>query len=328
MVSCGPLLDTMTSMPRLRPATLDDAAIAARIMTSVLPDEPWDADVVRFNWSIPEKTMVRRRFIVEERGEPVGLAYAHNPAAWTADQPHFGRVNVTLAPGAQDPDDYDQLLGELTDQLVGAGAEAFQSHAREDEEFVRAGLERNGFRLDRLSKAWELDLVSNRDRLLAERAQARARMGEVSVEMLPLSAITAPDTLPRLYELDVQTTQDIPHTVPFVDPTYEEWVAGLENPDVRRDRFWTAWREGDVIALSFLRYPKVGVVWTGYTACRRDQRGQGIARAVKMETLGQAIELGVERVRTDNDEQNAPMLHINEELGYYRIPGSLSYLRP
>ena len=48
---------------------------------------------------------------------------------------------------------------------------------------------------------------------------------------------------------------------------------------------------------------------------------------MKMETLGQAIELGVTSVRTDNDEANAPMLHINEKLGYHRIPGFVSYLK-
>jgi hypothetical protein len=44
-----------------------------------------------------------------------------------------------------------------------------------------------------------------------------------------------------------------------------------------------------------------------------------------METLAQAIELGVALVRTDNDERNAPMLHINEELGYTPIPGWADY---
>ena len=105
---------------------------------------------------------------------------------------------------------------------------------------------------------------------------------------------------------------------------FEQW--GM-SPDFRADRSWLA-RDGEqVVAWSFLKYPAVGRVWTGYTCSARSHRGRGIARAVKMETLGQAIELGVRSVRTDNDEQNAPMLHINEKLGYHRVPGFLSYLK-
>jgi len=46
---------------------------------------------------------------------------------------------------------------------------------------------------------------------------------------------------------------------------------------------------------------------------------------VKMETLAQAIELGVGSVRTDNDQRNAAMLHINEQLGYTPLPAYAEY---
>ena len=46
---------------------------------------------------------------------------------------------------------------------------------------------------------------------------------------------------------------------------------------------------------------------------------------MKMETLAQAIELGVDSVRTDNDQRNVAMLHINEELGYAPLPAFADY---
>jgi len=54
-------------------------------------------------------------------------------------------------------------------------------------------------------------------------------------------------------------------------------------------------------------------------------RGRGIARGVKLQTLAQAAELGVPEVRTDNDSENAPMLHINERSGYHPRPGFVEH---
>ncbi len=315
-------------MPRLRPVTLDDAPAVARVMTEVHPDEPEGAIELRYRWAKPNETMVVHRFVVEEGDQVAGYARAGWPSRWPENEGRFGEAELVLVPNAHDAGAYDRLLAQLSEMVVEAGAETVESGAREDDDFFIAGLERNGFRRDRLSKAWELDLVANRDRLLALRSETRAKMREKRVELKPMSEIDHADRDRLLFELDNTTTADIPHTVPFVFPTFNEWVRHMRRPSVHEDRVWTAWRDGEVVAMSYLEFPSVGRVWTGYTCCRKEQRGQGIARAVKMETLGQAIELGVDRVRTDNDEQNGPMLHINEELGYYRIPGFLSYLRP
>ena len=56
--------------------------------------------------------------------------------------------------------------------------------------------------------------------------------------------------------------------------------------------------------------------WTAYTGTSRSVRGRGIARALKYESIGQAIELGMDRVRTNNDADNPPILRINAEMGY------------
>jgi GNAT superfamily N-acetyltransferase len=81
--------------------------------------------------------------------------------------------------------------------------------------------------------------------------------------------------------------------------------------------------------MSVLEYPPgVGNVWTDYTGTARSARGRGIARALKCETIMQAIALGVTHVRTNNDGENKPILHLNEELGYQRIPGNIQLLKP
>jgi len=104
-----------------------------------------------------------------------------------------------------------------------------------------------------------------------------------------------------------------------------EWL-GL--PTIHQDRFWIA-RIGDQVAgLSTLAFPvERGIVGTDWTAVGRAHRNRGIARALKLETIAQAIELGVDRVRTDNDSTNAPILHLNAELGYRRVFDRLALTR-
>jgi len=54
--------------------------------------------------------------------------------------------------------------------------------------------------------------------------------------------------------------------------------------------------------VSVLSYPQVrGMPGTDRTATARSIRGRGVARALKLETLAQAMSLGVRRVQTGND---------------------------
>ncbi|HEY8816762.1 MAG TPA: hypothetical protein VIP57_16895, partial [Candidatus Dormibacteraeota bacterium] len=56
-------------------------------------------------------------------------------------------------------------------------------------------------------------------------------------------------------------------------------------------------------------------------------RGRGLARGIKLQTLAQAAKLGIPAVLTDNDSENAPMLHINETLGYDERRGFISFVK-
>ena len=51
------------------------------------------------------------------------------------------------------------------------------------------------------------------------------------------------------------------------------------------------------------------------TGTARDHRGRGLASLAKLAQLRWAADNGVERVITDNDALNAPMLAINRRLG-------------
>jgi GNAT superfamily N-acetyltransferase len=158
---------------------------------------------------------------------------------------------------------------------------------------------------------------------------SRERMRAQGIRLLTLADDTDPDLFVKLKAMSDEADADVPTTVPWVPLELSEFLRLYESPGLHRDRCWIA-RDGEgIVGISQLSYPPVrGVVQTDWTGMARRARGQGIARALKCETLMQAIALGVDRVRTDNDSANAPILHINETMGYVRRPDAIQLLKP
>jgi hypothetical protein len=192
------------------------------------------------------------------------------------------------------------------------------NRVREDFSHELEALNRIGYREVRRQKISELDLVARRDDLLRGLAQERRKMKTQGVKMLTLSEYTDTDRLMKLHEMMVATEQDIPSTVPIPRQPFDEWMrATFDDPGVRQDRFWIALDGEAIVGLSYLQFPPVrGLPWTAFTATSKEVRGRGIARALKYESMAQAVELGYKSVRTANDGANAPILHINGEMGY------------
>jgi GNAT superfamily N-acetyltransferase len=236
-------------------------------------------------------------------------------------------VNVRLIPSSESEADFAWILKSMEAGVIRADANVARAVTREDEPFHRAMLEANGYKVDRLSRSWIIDLAKHGSRLLAERSRSRKSMQDEHIRLGTLVGAVAQDGWRRLYELTSATIPDIPATHPEPIPTYETWLSRMQGPDVHEDRIWTAWSDDRLVGYSYLTYPREGDVWTGYTATDRSHRRRGIARAMKLETIGQAIELGTPTIRTNNDLENSAMLHINERLWYEPLPGLVTHLK-
>lgn len=112
-------------------------------------------------------------------------------------------------------------------------------------------------------------------------------------------------------------------------------AASQTNPEARNSHVMTreemrGWvDEGEVPVGSLLRVGGVpaavsfgsvvvedGIGGVGYTGVDPAHRGRGLARAVKQHLHHQAAALGVRRLYTDNEENNAGIRRVNTELGY------------
>ncbi len=294
-----------------------DAAKVADLETARNPEEPRDRAMLGFWWTVNPPDEVSTRMIAERDGAATAYVYAaHSP--WKGDDKRFGNVRAVLHPDLWRDAQYESLLDTAEEWLVAEGAETAVTRARQSFEHDLTALARRGYREVRLARMWSLDLVAGRDRLLAGAERARKRMAEQGVHMATLEADTDPDRLTKLYGLSTEAEQDVPTTVPIPVMPYEVWHhLWFDNPGIRADRLWIA-REGEaIVGLSAIEYPPTrGNPWTAFTATSRSVRGRGIARALKYETVAQAIALGATSIGTTNDGENAPILHINAEMGY------------
>jgi GNAT superfamily N-acetyltransferase len=301
----------------LRPVTLDDVGIVADLEATRDPEDPRDPEMLRYWWTSGSVDEVKMRLVAVRDGTAVAfLAAGHQ--RWDAESERFGWIRTILAGELWSEAAYLNLVTRAEGWLIGEGAAISVARAREDRPNELEALGRAGYREVRRQNISELDLVANRDQLLKDAATHRREMQDQGVEMLTLQADTDPSRNAKLFEMMVAAEQDIPTTVPIPHQPFDEWKhATFDNPGTREDRFWIAREGGRIVGLSFLDFPPVrGLPWTSFTATSNDVRGRGIARALKYESIAQAIDLGYRRIRTSNDGANAPILHINQEMGY------------
>jgi GNAT superfamily N-acetyltransferase len=301
----------------LRPVTIDDIGIVADLDATRDPEDPRDPEMMRYWWTSGSLNQVSSRLVAVHEGKALAFMAATHER-WGDGPERFGSLRVVIRSDVWSDREYAQLVDKGEAWLASEGVATVVSRVRADFRNELEALERIEYREVRRQNFSELDLVAHRDDLLRGLSLERQKMKTQGVTMLTLSEYNEPDRMVKLHEMMVAAEQDIPSTVPIPRQPFDEWMrATFDDPGVREDRFWIA-RDGEaVVGLSFLEFPPVrGLPWTAFTATSKEVRGRGIARALKYESMAQAIELGYKRVRTANDGANAPILHINQEMGY------------
>jgi GNAT superfamily N-acetyltransferase len=128
----------------------------------------------------------------------------------------------------------------------------------------------------------------------------------------------------RAYELTEDCRRDVPSTDAATSVPLEEWRQHwTEAPSFLADAFFIAIdRDGRWLGMSNLQrsIEDPSFIWQGLTGVRREARGRGIAKALKLRTVRYARDLGVDHIKTWNDQRNRPMLAINEAMGFAKQP--------
>jgi GNAT superfamily N-acetyltransferase len=311
----------------LRQAKLADAEFVADLETAIRPEDPRDPVTLKDYWRNPEENAKIERFIGEIDGAAVGYGFQRHQL-WTTPK-RYGNVSGDLMPSHRTPARIEALFAAMEERSRADGTKTFTTWCWEDDAIRVGVVKARGYVEERRQRFWELDLVANRAKLEATAEESRAKMRDEKIRVLTIDRDTDPDKWKKLWRMSDEAVRDIPTTEPITEISFDDFMKWMRGPGLREDRIWIA-RDGDaILGVSILSYPpKRGVVTTDWTGVARAGRGRGIARAVKYETVMQAIALGVDRIRTDNDFKNAPILHINETMGYTRRSDGVQFMRP
>ncbi|MEV8096243.1 GNAT family N-acetyltransferase [Kitasatospora sp. NPDC085879] len=131
-----------------------------------------------------------------------------------------------------------------------------------------------------------------------------------------------------LYLVDVEGTRDEPGDVDLADQGYASWLDEIwHRPDLDRELTTVVVADGRPVGFSAAQTDGEGRYWSSFTTTVRAHRGRGLAKLAKADSLHRARAAGITAAYTHNDGDNAPMLAVNDWLGYRRFAAEWKYSR-
>ncbi|GIF40483.1 N-acetyltransferase [Actinoplanes xinjiangensis] len=293
----------------IRPARPDDAAAAVALRASVYPYLVRGEASTRRMFASPPPGEERIFLLAERDGAIVGNVSALRDVR-SAD-PAFGRIGLHVHPDHRGRGVGTALLAEAVDHLRAVGVRRVATWVRpESVKFAGA----HGFEKSREMRFSALDLTG-----FGDRTWVPAPPG---IQLVRLREVTEQ----ALYAADVAAATDEPGDTPPQPTPYPLWrYETLEEPGLDRDASTAAVAGGEIVSFSMVLRDG-DRIWSDMTATVPGHRGRGLARLVKTAALRRAAASGVRTAYTSNDEENAPMLAVNERLGYRPVASQFSCL--
>ena len=219
--------DTITETElSFRPATTGDGAFAADVETAIRPDSPRDPISYSYWWSQPDEHLEIRRFIARRRGRDIGFATTEH-ARWDMHPERYAWVGGDVVPAERSNATLDAILAAMEERVVNDGAAILCAWAYEDDPLRIEIILARGYKEDRRSRRWQLDLVANRESLLAMTESSRTRMRLEGVRILTLAEDDDPRVIEKVWRLSEEAGDDVPTTVPRLRPSAATLKSGV-----------------------------------------------------------------------------------------------------
>lgn len=309
----------------IRPSTPDDVPTLVDISNAIDPQNRISVATFEARERSRRPDLFFERVVLEQDGDLIGFG-GYGQTEWFAN-PHMLIVGVQVRPECQGQGHgrrlYEYLLGEAARQQP----QRLMAFTASDRPRATRFLEARGWRVIAQERPCAVQLagadLSGLDAALAH-LQAQGYQVRTFAELEG-----DPEREAKYYALDVDADRDVPtpEGERLQTPTLERyWERVRANPHFDPALWFVAVREGEYGALTQLyRSDTPGVLRTGFTGTARAHRRRGLALALKLTALARARELGAHEVRSENDATNAPMIAINDRLGFRELPAQLVY---
>ena len=273
----------------LRELEKKDADAAARLGLTVNPHRIETGELVWQRASKPRQ----RDWVAESDGKLVGHAFAGVTAAGK------GRFWIGVHPDRRGRGIGTELYRAVEAHLRSADASRLRTWVDGDpagESFVRE----RGFELTGADRVSDVD----------PRAVDLSRQPDLGSLRLASLAETL-ERVEALFDRCRAGEVDLP-------PDLIEWKWDeLEHPNLSHEGSFVVLDGEQPVSLGFLTVdPERRLAYNVLTATLPGYRRRGLALVVKLATTRWAAENGIERLLTENDRENVPMLELNDSLGY------------
>lgn len=302
----------------VRPFTDRDYEASSRISRLLNPELPFTAEEER-HWveSFRAPHLLEERWVVAERktGNVVAQAALHHSAFSFHPQRFWTLVEV-------DPAHRGRGIGRTLAALVESEAathraETLWTSVRKDDprslEFAR----RMGFGI--LRRLWlsKLDLTLAEPPPSPDRAASLEKQG-IRFTTLAQEGPERDDVRRRLFDLEIETSKDVPRMGEFTPISFEQFLGILTSPGFMPEAYFLAADRERYVAMTNLTRLEAepDCLLVGFTGTRRDYRGRGLASELKHRAFEYARQRGVRALRTVNDSLNMAMWGINEKQGF------------
>lgn len=302
-----------------------DYEALARIHNAIQPEPTTALQMQRSDETLAsqERSTLVRLVAANDQGEVVAYGFAER-MLWSPPGQWF--VKAMVEPGARGQGIGRAMYERARQIAVDGGATMLETWIRGEDQHSKDWAGRLGFQLDRERTESVLDLTT------FDPSRFAGALERVEESGLRLAVITAvdDDLLRQIWEIDVATMPDVPCVEPDeTPPTFEEYQK-VWREEVAEHVVAGCFDGERLVGVSILYLPLVagGGAYTGFTGTYREYRSRGIALAVKLLTIREAMARSIKRMRTNNDPDNPPMLAVNEKLGYRMMPGPCRFKLP